>query len=448
MTSADRLYAVQGHRRSAADRIAHMVEHMAQNKACVHAREAAGGDADGALLRAHTDRFIRYREDWRAMPNRMLAEGKWGAAFEAENLPPLSVDLELASLCDLACPFCYRQWIATPDKIMDKDTAIRLIDEAAEMGVPSIKFNWRGEPLMNPRIAEIIAHAKKRGILDTIINTNATHLDEPMARALIDAGLDHIIYSFDGGSEASYNKMRPGRFQENSFQRVYDNIKNFARIRAEAGSPFPFTKIQMILTDETFNEQDSFFNLFENIVDDVSVKAYTERGGKISDFDAETRSALDAVVAEHGLESDAPCWRDGGGDLMVAAGRLPCEQPYQRVMVAYDGRTGMCCYDWGNEHPTGYVDERALRDGDKEFKDVHARAGRGEKNFELLKNVVMPRRLADPPKTVQSLRQVWHGETVNAARRAHAEGRVEDVEICKGCPFKDTYDWKKVEIPA
>ena len=46
-------------------------------------------------------------------------------------------------------------------------------------------------------------------------------------------------------------------------------------------TPFPYTKIQMILTKETMNEIDNFFNLFENYVDDVSLSQYTERGGDI-----------------------------------------------------------------------------------------------------------------------------------------------------------------------
>ena len=35
-----------------------------------------------------------------------------------------------------------------------------------------------GEPLLNPKIYEYINYAKKKGILETIINTNATNLTE------------------------------------------------------------------------------------------------------------------------------------------------------------------------------------------------------------------------------------------------------------------------------
>ena len=37
----------------------------------------------------------------------------------------------------------------------------------------------------------------------------------------------------------------------------------------------------MVLTKETYDEQNQYFELFKDIVDDVSVKQYTERGGEI-----------------------------------------------------------------------------------------------------------------------------------------------------------------------
>ena len=62
-----------------------------------------------------------------------------GKKFEKSNLKPLCIDIETASVCDLACPHCYRQFIATPDKIMSKDLAFKIIDQASKLNVPSIK---------------------------------------------------------------------------------------------------------------------------------------------------------------------------------------------------------------------------------------------------------------------------------------------------------------------
>jgi molybdenum cofactor biosynthesis enzyme MoaA len=444
VSGADRIYAIQGRGGKPADRLAHMLEHMDRNRAYEHARAAAGGDPDGILLGRFHERYQWYRKGWRGLPAKAYAEWLYGDVFRARGHPPLCIDLETAAVCDLACPFCYRQWVATPDKIMDERLAMGLIDQAADLGVPSMKFNWRGEPLLNPALPRLIAHAKKRGILDTLINTNATTLDETKARELIDAGLDHIIYSFDGGSAKSYNRMRPGRFHENAFDQIYANICRFARVRSDLNSPFPFTKIQMILTEETFPEQENFFQLFSNVVDDVSVKAYTERGGNLKDVDGKTRARIEDALSDKGLGDDTPYWRDADGNLMVAVGRFPCEQPYQRLLVAHDGRVSMCCYDWGVEHPVGYVDTQAIVEGDAEYANIVEKAKAGAKGFELLTNVRMPRRLNNPPKTVQTLSEIWHGASVDAVRRLHGLGRINDVAVCAHCPFKDTYRWEKV----
>ena len=48
-----------------------------------------------------------------------------------------------------------------------------------------MKFNWRGEPLLNPNLGELIKFAKDEGILETIINTNATNLTEKKGNELI-----------------------------------------------------------------------------------------------------------------------------------------------------------------------------------------------------------------------------------------------------------------------
>ena len=44
---------------------------------------------------------------------------------------------------------------------MKKELAYKLIDQAADLNIPSMKFNWRGEPLLNPKLPEIIDYAKK-----------------------------------------------------------------------------------------------------------------------------------------------------------------------------------------------------------------------------------------------------------------------------------------------
>ena len=329
--------------------------------------------------------------NWNKQPRDIIKDKIDAKELHKKKIYPLCVDIETAAICDLACPHCYRQFIVTPDKIISDDLCFKIIDQAADMDVPSIKFNWRGEPLMHPRLSKFIYYAKKLGVLETIINTNATKLTPEMSEKLIDSGLDILIFSFVGVTKKTYEKLRPGRFDENNFDEIYKNIKNFKKIRDAKKKKLPITKVQMVLTEDTFNEQSSFFNLFKDIVDDVSVKQYTERGGELEYLkkDLIEQNKIDKKL------NNSDLLRDPNGDLFISTGRLPCEQPYQRMLVTYDGRVSMCCYDWGSMHPVGYLDTKAIEIDDKDYEAVRKKIINNKKGFEMMKPE-MPRKFNNP----------------------------------------------------
>ena len=426
------------------NRIDHMHRFMAHNKAYIYAKEkCADNDLDQTLLKQFQSRFSWYRQSWKEQPQRCIKHHLLGEDLAKHNLPPLSIDIETAAICDLACPFCFREYIATPDKTIADSLFYSLVDQAAELNVPSIKLNWRGEPLMNPKLPEYIDYAKKSGVLDTIINTNATHLNGKKSRQLIESGLDFMIYSFDGGTQQTYEKMRPGRFKENTFEAVYENIKQFHRIREELGSPFPRTKIQMILMEETHHEKEQFFSLFQDYVDEVTVTQYSERGGNITDLDTATQEKYFAAINAGNLPDDTPYMKTADDELFISDARNACEQPYQRLMVTYDGRVGMCCHDWGAMHTIGYVDSASFQHGDSVYSKVMDKINKQAKGFELMQNVQMPNKFNQPDQVVQTLKAIWEGNEMDKIRSLHINQKVNDAPVCKGCHFKDTYQWKK-----
>ncbi len=426
------------------DRIKWMLSNMKKNKAYTY-KIFNKLDQKDQILNYLKDTYLSYRDNWKKQPQRFFDDKLKKDNLKDQNFKPLCFDIEVAAVCDLACSFCYRQFISTPDKIMSKELAFKLIDQASELHIPSIKFNWRGEPLLNPKLPEIIDHAKKKGILETIINTNATRLDERMSEKIIKSGLDIMIYSFDGGTKETYEKMRPGRFEKNKFENIYENIKRFSEIRSKLKSPFPRTKIQMILTDETRKVKEEYFNLFKDIVDDVSVKQYTERGGNLSDlnenFDSKFKNNKTQLQKQFG--DSAAVMKDSKDNYYISEKRLPCEQPFQRVLTTYDGKVGMCCYDWGATHTVGYLDKSGISNGDKEYLKVKKQAEIKKKGFEMM-NLKMPKKYNTPSKIVKNLKDIWYGNEINKVREAHINGKVEKINICKKCPFKETYKWVKI----
>lgn len=427
--------------------IDYFLEHMDRNKAYRPSRP--GGAEASAELEDMKRRYMDYRRGWRGVPEEAIERGLHEDFWEKMRRPPMSIDIETAAFCDLACPHCFRQYIVTPDKIIPDELCYRVIDQAAELGVPSIKFNWRGEPLMHPHLARFVAYAKRKGILETAINTNAVTLDEKKARDLIEAGLDMLIYSFDGGTAATYNKIRVGRFRENRFEDVYENIVRFSRIKRELGSPFPRTRIQMVLTPDAMKEVAEFRRRFEPVVDDVLVKAYEERGWGMHLYTEEEQRDLRRRLSEKtGRPVDdlpeAMVWKKPDGEFLHAAGRLPCQQIYQRLMVSYDGSVYMCCNDWGNEHPVGYVDAAGFQGGRKDYADVQEKIDAGTRGFELMRTAKLPQAYHRPAEKVGTLAEIWNSPDLNAVRRTHIEGLLDTIPACAKCTFRDTFKWEKL----
>ncbi len=427
------------------DRINHMIENMDKNKAYYHyIKNNNFKDEKKEILLKFQEDYLKYRSGWKSEANKQYSK-KINFLIENNQISnPLCIDIEIASICDLACPHCFREHIMTPDKIMSEKLFKKIIDEISPMNVPSIKLNWRGEPLLHPKIANFIKYAKENKILEIMINTNATHLDEKTSEKLINSGLDQVIFSFDGGSLKTYEKLRPGRFKKNSFEKVYNNIKNFKKIREKLNSPFPTTKIQMVLTNQTRGEIDNFFELFDGYVDDITVIQYNERGGEISSIENTNQQKIKSFLTQKNLNKDTPFMVTADGDIFISKGRKPCEQLFQRLMITFDGKVGMCCHDWGASHCIGYVDEAAFSE-DKELNKIKLSIEKNKKGFELLQKAKMPKKLNSPKNKIQKLKDIWTGDELNKIRNLHNEKKLDEVEICKKCTFKDTYEWHEIK---
>ena len=140
------------------------------------------------ILKNFQNKYRNYRENWKSVEKK-ISEGN----FDDLILKPQCIDIETASICDLACPHCYREYIVTPDKIMKKELYENIIKEISEMEVPSIKLNWRGEPLLNPSIDKFIYLAKKKEFLMFQLTLMQQHLTKKSIK-ILESGLDQVYF--------------------------------------------------------------------------------------------------------------------------------------------------------------------------------------------------------------------------------------------------------------
>ena len=260
--------------------------------------------ADSELLQAVERKencvyFLKYRYDFKYYPlNHKLRDF------------PLVVAVEASSKCNLRCKMCFQSSMDKSEKpgnrgIMDWDTYQKFLDEIEKHRLYSIVFASRGEPLLNPNIDKMIIEAKKRGVLDIKMNTNATLLTEDMSRRLLKSGLDLLVFSVDSVDPETYRDIRG-----TDLGLVQNNIKRFMEIRK---NEFPDStmkvRVAMVLTkgveykrDEEIAKAKAYWG---DIVDELSCKTENNFISVYEDIDDLERSACNLLWERVYL------WNDG-----------------------------------------------------------------------------------------------------------------------------------------
>jgi radical SAM protein with 4Fe4S-binding SPASM domain len=266
-----------------------------------------------------TKKYREYRNKWKENPVKGIV-GRF----------PLHLDIEVTSACNIKCPFCITTHSNFKNGFMTFETFKSIIDEGSEKGLYAIKMNWRGEPLLHPKIAEMAAYAKEKGILDVFTNTNATLLTKEKSKSLIEAGMDRLIISFEGFEKEIYEANRVGAV----FEETLANVKELMQVKKELKSRLPWVRVQTILIDELKDKVDEYTKFWEEIADEVACIDLKNEVGRV-------------VVGEYN-------WA--------------CPQLWHRMTIAWDGRIVPCVNDTFCKMCLGSVPERSVEEAWKSEK--------------------------------------------------------------------------------
>jgi Fe-coproporphyrin III synthase len=126
--------------------------------------------------------------------------------------------------------------------LMSDETFARILSGLETLDpMPAVVFGGSGEPLLHPVIVDMVRQAKAAGARQVELVTAGFPLTEDMARRLIDAGMDTLWVSPDGGSEggpesspADDGKVAPpGALPP----QVFENLERFEDVRREIQLP-------------------------------------------------------------------------------------------------------------------------------------------------------------------------------------------------------------------
>lgn len=172
--------------------------------------------------------------------------------------------------CDLRCPLCPTgKGKGTRSRnLMSWEHYTRLMDELGPTLLHVEFSNW-GEPLLNPRIYDMIRYAKRYGV-EVHLSSHFNRFDEAKAEKLLDSGLDWMILSIDGATAQTYSQYRVG----GDFDTVVRNVRTLVEAKRRRGSAKPYVIWQFLVFRHNEHELDEVKALGKSLgVDDVGISA-------------------------------------------------------------------------------------------------------------------------------------------------------------------------------
>lgn len=205
---------------------------------------------------------------------------------------PAAIWIEPTNVCNLRCIMCPNSIVKQKNPgFMSWELYTRIIEEAQHF-VAYIVFCISGESLLHPKLTEMIAYAKRRGIA-TYLSTNCTLLTPKISRKLLEAGLDWINFSFDGCTKETYEKVRVNAIFEKSLNNVVQFLKLKKKLNAKTQS-----ELQILIMGEDGKKDyerniNKFKKNFENLpLDYIQIRQPSTWGGFLSKTDKYTPKKL------------------------------------------------------------------------------------------------------------------------------------------------------------
>ena len=327
----------------------------------------------------------------------------YGLRLGAEDFP-LMVVLSIIYPCNLGCPNCpytdgnsdirkfyhERKGDLMPEKLWKKI--------ATEAGPYSawLRCTGGGEPMLHPRMTEMIEFAKPLGAR-VWLNTNGTLFGPSVTgrrklERVIAADTDLIEFSMDAGDAATYAIVRPPKAGADSVddpdKRWADQVSNVRaaielRKRLQKTTRIVVSIIRQEAVENTLNDAVKFWT------NDVGVDEVITR--KFLSWDDNTRIDLGKSLDKHlyaGLPNDK---------------KEPCVWPFERLNIDTLGRIALCGQDI---------------------------AFRTAPLFPNANDV--------------SIHDIWHGETFTWYRGLHLSGNGAQAFPCRGCSawLAGVRDWQ------
>jgi MoaA/NifB/PqqE/SkfB family radical SAM enzyme len=254
----------------------------------------------------------------RARAYAAIALQGWGLTRDRTLGGPLFAQISICDPCNHRCVMCpYHppgEEIAdafggAPPGVMELDVFRALVDDLVGLGTQRVDLVGRGEPLLNARCIEMIAFAKRQGLM-VAVTTNGARLTPERSRALVEARLDELKVSLNAGKAETYPRIHVTESPA-SYRATKANVARLIHERRRARVPTPHVSLSFTI---------SAINAVEL---SEMIEAAAEVGADAAWFqhviDPEGGLALDEVARARLIEDGIPRARRRARELGVRA---------------------------------------------------------------------------------------------------------------------------------
>jgi sulfatase maturation enzyme AslB (radical SAM superfamily) len=289
---------------------------------------------------AELPRYLVYRYRYETFPQ----------TYTIDDFPPL-LQIEPISLCNYRCVFCYQVDKSLSAKgsehmgTMSLELFKAVIDQA-QGNIEAVTLASRGEPLLNPKIKEMLAYCHGK-FLGLKINTNASKLTEAICHAILEADINTLVISADAAKEPLYSQLRVN----GKLKTVLANVTRFHEIRAKH---YPQTRTILRVSGVHVSDEqnlDDMEGLWKGLADQVSFTRYMpwERT---------------YTLPLHGMQT-------------------PCSDLWRRMFVWWDAKVNPCDNDYLSKLSVGDARHASIHElwtgqAYQDIRDKHLNAKRGE----------------------------------------------------------------------
>ena len=310
-------------------------------------------------------KVLSLRKSWNLV---LLKVSYWWSKFFKRSVllgSPFSLSIEPTTACNLACPECPSglKQFSRPTGKLDLELHRQMLAQVKK-SVFYINYYFQGEPFLHPQFLDLIREAKLAKMY-TATSTNAHFIDKAKAIEIIDSGLDRLIISVDGITQATYEQYRVN----GSLSKVLEASAFLVQAKKERRSATPFLIFQFLAVKPNEAEIPAVFTLAKEIgIDEVRIKT-----AQLYDFkNGNSLMPEQEEYARYAKQSDGTyklkgrqgnhCWRMWSGSVLT-----------------WDGKVVPCCFDKDASHVLGNMKEHS-------FDQIWKSKAYKQFRFSILKN--------------------------------------------------------------